>query len=113
MVILRRGPGALSWLVFAWLLPSLVFAGVVNRTIDDSFGDSQTGLQVTYQPGGGVWADETCSGCAIKPDVAQAFKGTYNAATYNPGLGSVNITMQFNGKSIYRVVLEPYPHHLR
>ncbi|KAF8197599.1 hypothetical protein BJ912DRAFT_953983 [Pholiota molesta] len=93
MVILRRGPGALSWLVFAWLLPSLVFAGVVNRTIDDSFGDSQTGLQVTYQPGGGC--------CAIKPDVAQAFKGTYNAATYNPGLGSVNITMQFNGTAIY------------
>ncbi|KAF8912180.1 hypothetical protein CPB84DRAFT_1742791 [Gymnopilus junonius] len=101
-------PGAFLFLfrLFLFLLslfPSLAAAGnVVNRTIDDTFGDSQTGQRVTYLPAtSGVWQDETCMGCKITPDVTQAFKGTYTAATYNPGLGNINITMQFSGTAIY------------
>ena len=92
----------LQFLVVVSLFPSTVFAGnVVNRTIDDSFGDSQTGQLVIYQPPtSNVWQDETCLGCAIRPDVDQAFKHTYTAATYNPGLGNMNITMQFNGEHL-------------
>ena len=100
MVFLRLPPGAVPLLVVAWLLSSPVDAGIVNRTIDDSFGDSQTGQLVTYSPSTGVWDDETCVGCAINPDVSQTFKGTYTAATYNPGLGSMGISMQFSGECV-------------
>lgn len=101
MVFLRLPPGAVPLLVAAWLLSSPVEAGIVNRTIDDTFGDSQTNQLVTYSPTtAGVWQDETCVGCAIVPDVSQAFKGTYTAATYNPGLGSMGISMQFSGERI-------------
>ncbi|PPQ88330.1 LOW QUALITY PROTEIN: hypothetical protein CVT25_012441 [Psilocybe cyanescens] len=102
MVILRLGPGALFFLYFLGFGPLLVVAGIVNRTIDDSFGDSQTGLQVTYLPTtSGVWKDETCIGCAINADTSQTFKGTYTAATYAPSLNSISITMKFNGTAIY------------
>lgn len=88
---------AVLLLIFASFLP-LVTAATVNRTIDDSFGDSQTGQTVVYSPStGGTWKDENCVGCAIAPDTSQTFDGTYTAATYNPGMGSMGITMQFTG----------------
>ncbi|KAF8958003.1 hypothetical protein BDZ97DRAFT_1668984 [Flammula alnicola] len=104
MVVLLLGPGAFFSVILFWLYVSPVTSAIVNRTIDDSFGDSQTGQLVTYAPAtAGVWADETCpvTVCAIRPDTTQAFKGTYTAATYNPGLGSMSITMQFTGTAIY------------
>lgn len=98
MVALRSEPGALFLILFLWHLP-LVLAGIVNRTIDDGFGDSDTLRKVTYLPTtASVWQDASCTGCAIRPDISRAFKGTYTAATYNPQLGSMSITMKFNGK---------------
>lgn len=66
-------------------------AGTVNRTIDDS------NQSVIYAPEG-VWSNQNCGGCAIKPNVLQAFDGTYTAATYHPQLEFVSIGMQFSGK---------------
>ncbi|GLB34605.1 hypothetical protein LshimejAT787_0201700 [Lyophyllum shimeji] len=77
-------------------------AVAVNRTIDDTTGDSATGNRPVYAPSTtGVWEDATCKGCAIQPVPAQAFKGTWTAATYNPGLGSMSIELSFHGTAIY------------
>lgn len=99
--MLRLGPGALLLLLLFGFGPLFVIAGIVNRTIDDTFGDSQTGLGVAYLPTtAGVWKDELCVDCAIKPDTSQTFKGTYTAATYAPSLNRISITMKFNGALI-------------
>ena len=98
MVALRSEPGALFLILFLWNF-QLVLAGIVNRTIDDGFGDSDTLRKVTYLPTtSSVWQNASCTGCSIRPDTSRAFKGTYTAATYNPQLGSMSITMKFNGK---------------
>ena len=94
MVALR----SLFLVLHLWSLP-LVLAGIVNRTIDDGFGDSVTLQKVTYLPTtSNVWQNQLCTGCAIQPDISRAFMGTYTAATYHPALGSMSITMKFNGK---------------
>ncbi|RDB27678.1 hypothetical protein Hypma_003230 [Hypsizygus marmoreus] len=79
-------------------------AGAVatNRTIDDTIGDSVTGSRPVYLPATvGVWEDATCSRCSVNPDQSRAFKGTWTAATYNPGLGSMSIELPFQGTAIY------------
>ena len=98
MVALRSQSGSLFLVRFLWNL-QLVLAGIVNRTIDDGFGDSDTLRQVTYFPTSYAWQNATCNAfeCLIRPDVSKAFKGTYTAATYFPP-GSISITMKFNGK---------------
>ncbi|THV03980.1 hypothetical protein K435DRAFT_962113 [Dendrothele bispora CBS 962.96] len=90
-------PRALALLV---LLPGAL-GDAVNRTIDDSLGDSVTKQRPTYFPASGVWDDETCSGCAIQPDRSLAFDGTWTAATYNANLGNVSVTFNFHGTAIY------------
>ena len=97
MVALRSKPGALFLILHLWNLP-LVLAGIVNRTIDDGFGDSVTFRKVTYFPTtSNVWQNASCTVCAIRPDITRAFNGTYTAATSNPQL-PISITMKFNGK---------------
>ena len=101
MVSVHFEPSALFFILFTWHFLAPALAGIVNRTIDDGYGDSDTRRLVTYLPNtSSVWQDATCSGCSIRPDTSRAFKGTYTAATYNPGLSSMSITMKFNGQSI-------------
>ena len=71
-------------------------AVLVNRTIDDTYGDPTTGQIPVYQPNG-PWNGANCSGCAINPSPSLAFDGTWSAATYNPGLKNINITFSFTG----------------
>jgi hypothetical protein len=77
------------------LFPSLVLGDIVNHMIDNSLGDSQTGQPVVTYPALGTMR---CGGCALQPDIDQAFDKTYTAATWHPNKGTMNITMQFNGK---------------
>ncbi|TEB15069.1 hypothetical protein FA13DRAFT_1721327, partial [Coprinellus micaceus] len=63
---------------FAW-------GRVVNRTIDDTFGDSETQRLPLYLP----------------RHVDKAFKNTYQAATYAPDSGKISITLAFNGTAIW------------
>jgi len=80
----------------------LALAGIVNRTIDDQFGESVTFQRVTYLPTTSVSqydVENICRMCPLQPDISRAFKGTYTVATYSgTQLGPVSITMKFNGK---------------
>lgn len=83
---------------FQVLALQLAWAAVVNRTIDDTFGDSETRRLPLFLPSDGeVWKGPSCIGCAILPDTTRAFKNTYQAATYAPDSGKVSITLTFNG----------------
>ncbi|RXW12972.1 hypothetical protein EST38_g12881 [Candolleomyces aberdarensis] len=92
---------ALVALLWAYLyLPAL--AVLVNRTIDDTAGDSVTGAKPIFFPADrGLWKDQTCIDCLINPDVRLVFGNTYTAATYIPELGKMSISMRFNGTAIY------------
>jgi len=92
----RTWPGAL--VLFNFFRGTL--GDPVNRTIDDSRGDSVTNQKPTFLPvTKGVWEDQTCAGCAIQPDKSLAFDGTWIAATYNAGLGNISVTFDFKGES--------------
>ncbi|KAJ4487572.1 hypothetical protein J3R30DRAFT_813810 [Lentinula aciculospora] len=101
----RRRPLAALSVLFActfFCKFSLIYSIGVNRSIDDTLGDSVTGDRPTYLPGTtGVWEDNTCSGCALAPSTSSAFDGTYTAATYNPDLNNISISFDFTGTAIY------------
>lgn len=80
-----------------FLASSTTRAALVNRTIDDTFGDSVTGQRPVYLPTS-PWAGSNCTTCAIVPNKALAFDGTWTAATYNPNFfNNMNITFSFTG----------------
>jgi hypothetical protein len=80
-----------------FLALSMPRAALVNRTIDDTFGDSVTGQTPVYLPTT-PWAGPSCTTCAIVPNKSLAFDGTWTAATYNPNLfNNMNITFSFTG----------------
>lgn len=71
-----------------------------NITIDDQEGDGDTGQVPVFSPQI-AWATQTCSGCAIKPDITQMHDETFTAATFMPDkdipFNSIDFT--FNGVS--------------
>lgn len=76
----------------------LARAGELSTTIDDGYGDTMTNLRPRYLPAGvGVWTDQTCEGCPIRPDLSQTFRETYTAATRRPGQPKVSLTISFTG----------------
>ncbi|CAA7270986.1 unnamed protein product [Cyclocybe aegerita] len=83
----------------------LVAVALVNRTIDDTYGDLVTGFKPIYFPhspkDSNPWNNQDCHRCAITPDVSRAFSGTYTAATYHPFIKSISITLDFNGTAIW------------
>ncbi|KJA24265.1 hypothetical protein HYPSUDRAFT_136582 [Hypholoma sublateritium FD-334 SS-4] len=89
-------------LIFTCVLVSLSWADIVNRTTDDSLGDSATHLLVTYLPTtDGVWETEKCTTCSIMPDISQTFSGTYTAATHMPGQSPISVTIDFTGIALW------------
>lgn len=96
-LVLMRVHGVYFTALLLLLCPSNV-VGAVNRTIDDTQGDSESGSRPVYVPATGFWEDATCRGCAIQPDPAQAFKGTWTAGTYNPTIPEVSISLSFTGE---------------
>ncbi|KAM6500171.1 hypothetical protein JOM56_003185 [Amanita muscaria] len=77
-------------------------AVLVNRTIDNIFGDPVTDFVPIYQPQD-MW--KTCPGamCGLRLDKAKAFDGTWNFANYEPmpGWANVTVTLQFTGVAIW------------
>ncbi|KAI0724107.1 hypothetical protein C8Q72DRAFT_858228 [Fomitopsis betulina] len=78
-------------------------AASTNVTIDDTYGDSVTGLRPVYSAGWNIGQD--CSGCAITPDESKAFMGTWHDTTSDSPLDSTNIphqvTLTFRGTAIW------------
>ena len=80
-------------------LVTLSSAVLVNRTIDDQFGDPITSTYPVYSPVGDWQQGATCSDCAIKPDVSKAFDGTWHDSTFYPGSTPKSVSVTFNGAS--------------
>lgn len=78
------------------LLVCTTQAVLVNRSIDDTYGDNVTGQVPVYQPNG-AWNGVNCSGCFIVPNKSLAFDETWAYGSYNPGLNNINITFSFTG----------------
>ena len=98
-------------LLFRWfssLLTHLVLviptiASLVNRTIDDEFGDSVTGAVPTYAPQGWLQG-QNCTGCSFNSrnvDITQVFNGSWHSAMHIPGNTNFNITASFSGIAVY------------
>ena len=116
-VLLQRPPSppfpSHSWLsmpstllqVFTYILirSLLAVARSTNRTIDDTFGDSVTQLQVTYTSNWHV--GQTCSVCAVSPNRAQAYGGTWHDTTSNNPNSTAphSASFRFNGSSYFLI----------
>ncbi|KAK7455132.1 hypothetical protein VKT23_011003 [Stygiomarasmius scandens] len=86
----------------------------VNRTVDDTFGDSVTGVRPVFLPAGKVWQSaESCSKegvaekCALWPDRSLAFNETWTTARKKPGEEDISITLRFHGTAIYVYFILP------
>ncbi|KIY70438.1 hypothetical protein CYLTODRAFT_347729 [Cylindrobasidium torrendii FP15055 ss-10] len=75
-------------------------ANAINITIDDTYGDSETGAVPIYSPVN-AWDGADCMKCAIQPDASKAHDGSWYAATYNKGMESLNISFSFEGTALY------------
>ncbi len=83
---------------FFGFIPFLSICSPTNRSIDDTNGDIITGFKPVYSPSTvGVWKNAECADCAVIPDKALAFDGTWTSATYNPSLEEMSVDLQFNG----------------
>lgn len=101
-------------LVVAALIISLIncnhhtaSAILVNRTIDDQFGDPITGTYPTYSPAEDWQPGANCSDCSVRPDVTRAFDGTWHDSTYYPGDSPRTVTVTFTGNAVYAFFITP------
>lgn len=88
-------------MLFLLLSFSGCYGALVNRTIDDTFGDRTNVSRVpVYSPSDGIWKDASCTSCLIQPDKERAYNGTWTAASYIPGNSTTNIRidLQFTGE---------------
>ncbi|KAJ7601219.1 hypothetical protein C8J56DRAFT_880732 [Mycena floridula] len=87
-------------LSFFLFLFTTVFAAT-NRTIDDTLGDSLTGVRPVYFPSTiGVW-NATCPDCRIIPIPSLAFAGTWTACTATDDIPLATVELSFKGTAIY------------
>ncbi|KAI0652612.1 hypothetical protein C8Q79DRAFT_938586 [Trametes meyenii] len=77
---------------------------LVNRTIDDAWGDSITGASPVYFPDGGFAQGSVCRTCNISPklvDISKVFDGTWHDTTHHSGDATQVITATFTGTAVY------------
>ncbi|KAF7315121.1 hypothetical protein MIND_00026400 [Mycena indigotica] len=99
------GLPSVLWVLFFFAVQ--VKTALVNRTIDDTLGDSVTRAPVSFLPGS-VWFNQTtCSGCADVPNSSLTFDKTWTAALYLASIGSISATMKFSGTAIYVYFVVP------
>ncbi|KAH9914656.1 uncharacterized protein BXZ73DRAFT_81622 [Epithele typhae] len=101
------------WLPFVLLhglLESSANARSVNRTVDDTFGDSVTGVKPVYSPANHWNVGTQCTVCNITPknvDVNQMLDGSWHSTTYRPGSPAVEATITFTGTAVYVYFIVP------
>ncbi|KAJ6582081.1 hypothetical protein B0H19DRAFT_1370229 [Mycena capillaripes] len=71
-----------------------------ERTIDDTFGDSETREHPVYTPANGFSLNSNCTNCVFHPDPASAFKGTWHDGSQLAGRSPVSVALSFNGIAI-------------
>lgn len=85
-------------------------SGLVNITVDDTFGDPTTGSIPGYSAGSDdSWnagsPSENCSSCHVSQsnlDLSQIYRETWHDTTILPsGTASATITVQFTGSAVY------------
>jgi len=89
-------------LILFWT-SALVFAGSVNITIDDTYGDPVTGAQFTYSPADEWTAGQTCTSCTARPDPSEAYNGTWHDTSFFPSEETTptNASISFKGTAVY------------
>ena len=82
--------------------------GSINRTIDDTYGDSVTGYQVVYSTDN--WnVGQTCTDCFIHPNANLAYAGTWHdTSSSNISTTIRQATLQFTGWSQHHRSVELY-----
>ncbi|KAI0666259.1 hypothetical protein C8Q78DRAFT_462469 [Trametes maxima] len=86
---------------------SIVFAGRVNVTIDDAYGDERTGLPIEYTPADYWKAGHACTDSTAHPDPSRAYKSTWHDGTFNinntKGIGVpvLQASVPFDGVAVY------------
>jgi hypothetical protein len=95
-------PFALLW-TFAALAPRS-YGKETLITIDDFYGDSETGRKPDYQPPDKWSYGPDCPGCFVQPDKSRAFRNSWHDATVSVN-DRRNITLTFTGK--YFVFVRP------
>ncbi|KAJ7491078.1 hypothetical protein FB451DRAFT_630759 [Mycena latifolia] len=79
----------------------------LNRTIDDEFGDSVSGVQPTYRPASFWSLDSSCDGCVLHADPKLAFNHTWHDSSQLPGTAPVSLTLDFVGTAVYVYCILP------
>ncbi|TFY53522.1 hypothetical protein EVJ58_g9404 [Rhodofomes roseus] len=75
---------------------------LTNRTIDDYYGDSVTGLQPQYRSGSAWNYGPQCPGCFIQPAADETFDQSWHDVTASPNdPGPSNVTLTFTGTAVW------------
>jgi len=80
---------------------------ISNRTIDDQFGDSVSGVLPSYSPIRFWEAGASCSNCSVHPDPAFAFNHTWHDSSQFPGEQSVSVSLEFTGTAVWVFCIVP------
>ena len=90
------------------LLAAATRADLVNVTVDDLYGDTNTGGQIVYTPSEAWNYGPNCTSCTSYPDVFSAYDQSWHDATYYPLNSSIGLdkgqlmvaSYVFNGTSL-------------
>ncbi|KAI0714741.1 hypothetical protein C8Q76DRAFT_727913 [Earliella scabrosa] len=84
-------------------IETFTIATPINRTIDDFYGDSVTGLRPTYSPANQWISGDQCRGCDATPLIngTAAFNRTWHDSTYHTDQLARDIMLRFTGTAVY------------
>jgi len=92
-----RAVGLVLFFFVVNILGQFGSAVLVNRTIDDYFGDPITGIFPVYSPSSSWQQGNGCAGCTVRPNSSMAFDGTWHDTTYYVGNSSRSVSVTFTG----------------